>query len=145
MNQPITGTVFGLQSQIDWETVMKQDRYAGGHEDVLQNIFGDKSTVLSWWSSEDYQGTVAIATRIPSGHVVIMTDYYGSCSGCDSWEGASDEDARKMIIDLVGGAKVFDSVEEAKEWCRSGIDTSKDPWNYPMEDARNLWHEPNNQ
>lgn len=33
-----------------------------------------------------------------------------SCSGCDAWEGASDDDVKSMCINLSNGAYVFESL-----------------------------------
>jgi predicted ATP-dependent serine protease len=66
-----------------------------------------------------------------------MTDYYGSCSGCDAWDGACEEDARRMINDLVTNAKIFDNRKKAIKWIKN-LDSSKEPWNYPFESAKHL-------
>ena len=66
-----------------------------------------------------------------------MTDYYGSCSGCDSWECSSKEDAHNMILGLCGSAKQFNDIDAAKEWI-DNIDSEKQPWQYPWRAAKNL-------
>lgn len=126
-----------LESLIDWDTVMAQPRYAGGHEEVMRNIFGKNAEVIAWWSENDYQGTIAIAYRFPNGEVAVMTDYYGSCSGCDSWEDSSDTNARSMITQLVAGAKHFADIDEAKAWLLN-IDANEKPWEFPWNAAANL-------
>lgn len=126
-----------LENYIDWAIVLSQKRYAGGHEEVMRNIFGSNAEVVSWWREDDWQGTIAIAYKFPNGEVAIMTDYYGSCSGCDAWEDSSDDDARKMILGLCGSAKQFDSVELAREWIKM-FDERTEPWNYPWRAAKNL-------
>lgn len=137
-NTPQAGLHCNLTSLIDWPMVMSQPRYAGGHEEVMRNIFGRAADVIGWWSDNDYQGTVAIAYELASdGRVVLMTDYYGSCSGCDMWEDSSDASAREMIINLVNGAKVFPSRETAKDWIKS-IDSNQNPEQYPWEAIKNL-------
>lgn len=126
-----------LEPLIDWPLVLSQPRYAGGHEEVMRNIFGKNAEVLDFWNEGDWQGTIAIAYKFPNGEVAIMTDYYGSCSGCDSWEDSTEEDARNMILGLCGSAKQFDSVELAKEWIKN-IDSENKPWDYPYQAAKNL-------
>ena len=135
--QPQPGTTANLRDLVDWDHVLAQPRYAGGHEEVMRAIFGSTSTVEAWWPGEGYQGDVAIAHRLADGRVVVMTDYYGSCSGCDAWEGAGDEEAIKLIIDAVNSARVFESLDDAKSWCAS-IDP-KDPVDYPYSAAKHLW------
>lgn len=136
------GLSCGLTELIDWQTVLAAPRYAGGHEEVMRSIFGAGSEVIAWWSEDDYQGTIAIAHKLADGRVVVMTDYYGSCSGCDCWEDATDDDAKKQVLDLVNNARVFGSLETAQAWC-ADINATQKPHEYPFEAARNLW--PNNQ
>lgn len=126
-----------IENLIDWNEVLNQPRYAGGHEEVMKAIFGIKSEVIAWWSDNDYQGTVAIAHKLNDGRIVIMTDYYGSCSGCDAWDGASEEDARRMVHDLIMSAKVFENINKAINWIKD-FDLIKEPWNYPFQSAKYL-------
>lgn len=127
-----------LEDMIDWPGALAQPRYAGGHEEVMRSIFGPASAVIAWWSDNDYQGTIAIAHQInEDGRVVVMTDYYGSCSGCDSWEDSSEEDARRMIHDLVQHAKVFPTRAEAAAWC-ADVNAIAKPHEYPFTSAINL-------
>ena len=67
-----------------------------------------------------------------------MTDYYGSCSGCDSWEDCCDEEAHNMIIGLCGSAKIFKNTAEAKEWCAS-IAPTEVPMDFPWRSAQYLF------
>lgn len=126
-----------LEDLIDWPHVLAQPRCSGGHEEVMRSIFGPASQVLAWWHDGDWSGTIAIAHRLSDGRVVIMTDYYGSCSGCDAWESATDEDAKKQVLDLVHNARVFTSVAEAIDWCLN-IDKDNKPQEYGLKDAVNL-------
>ena len=113
-----------LQNLIDWENIMKMDRYAGGHDEQMCGLFKG-AEVLGHYNSGDYQGTVATCVKLklprkrkPS--FIIYNDYYGSCSGCDSWEDADDNDVRTMCISLANGAYVFDSLEDVKEFLKTG-------------------------
>jgi len=126
-----------LEELIDWQYVMDQPRCVGGHEEVMRAIFGTASVVLAWWSNNDYQGTIAIAHKLNDGRVVVMTDYYGSCNTCDMWVGATDEDVRKLVLDLVHHAKTFSTVGEAADWC-ANIDAHEEPHKYPFKAAKYL-------
>lgn len=126
-----------LDTLIDWPHVMSQPRYAGGHEEVMRSIFGCASEVIAWWHEGGYQGTIAIAHKLRDGRVVVMTDYYGSCSGCDAWDCADDETARTLVLNLVHSARIFDSVKTAHDWC-AAVDTDKTPSDYPFSEAVNL-------
>jgi hypothetical protein len=106
-----------LQTMIDWDAILPMSRYAGGHDEQMQGLIKG-ATVLGHWNEGDYQGQVATAMHLPDGRVALYNDYYGSCSGCDSWEDASDDDVRKMCIGLANGAYVFPNAEAAIAWLR---------------------------
>ena len=104
-----------LQNMIDWDSIMKMDRYAGGHDEQMQGLITG-STVIGHWNEGDYQGMVATCIMLPDGRFAIYNDYYGSCSGCDSWEDATDEEVKNMCIGLANGAYVFQSLDDVKEF-----------------------------
>jgi len=97
---------------VDWDRAMAAPRCAGGHTDVMHALFRN-AEVIAHFDGDDYQGTVAFAYRFGDGSVVLVTSYYGSCCGCDSWEDASDADARKLIHDLAANAHWFPSLTTA--------------------------------
>jgi hypothetical protein len=107
-----------LQELIDWDAVMPLPRYAGGHDEQMKLLFKN-STVLAHWNEGDYQGVVSTVCRLQDGRITAINDYYGSCSGCDCWEDATDDDVRRLCIDLANGAKIFQSVEQCVEWLAS--------------------------
>jgi len=114
-----------LQSLIDWDNIMKMDRYAGGHDDQMQGLFKD-SEVIAHWKSGDWQGMVATCVKLPTGEYVIYNDYYGSCSGCDAWDGACDDDVKKLCIDLANSAYVFKSIEDVKNFLSDTSESNRD-------------------
>lgn len=109
-----------LQQFIDWEKIMKMPRYAGGHDEQMKGLFKG-AKVIGHWNEGDYQGMVATCVQLADGRFVIYNDYYGSCSGCDSWEDATDQEVKSMCINLSNGAFIFQSLEDVKEYL-SGID-----------------------
>lgn len=100
-----------LQALIDWENVMAMPRYAGGHDEQMKGLFKG-AKVVAHWNQGNYQGTVATCVKLPDGHFLAYNDYYGSCSGCDSWEDATDVEVKKLCIDLANGAYIFDSLDD---------------------------------
>lgn len=100
-----------LQQLIDWESIYKMPRCAMGHDEQMKGLFKD-AKVIAHWNEGSYQGMVATCVKLPDGRYLIYNDYYGSCSGCDSWEGATDEEVKKMCIDLANGAYIFRSFED---------------------------------
>lgn len=108
-----------VADSVAWETVMAQPRYAGGHCDVMDNMFGESAEVIATWLEDDYQGDLAYAYRFTDGTIAIITDGFGSCCGCDSWEDAEDAEARNMIQELAINARLFATLDEAKEFCRT--------------------------
>ena len=123
-----------LEKYIDWDLVMKQDRYAGGHEEIMKNIFGNNAKVIASWIEDDYQGSEAFAYQFNDGTVVLVTDYFGSCSGCDAWEDATDEEARVNITEVVSSARVFSTVKEALSFCQGDLKG----FEYPFDSCSNL-------
>jgi hypothetical protein len=100
-----------LQALIDWDNVMSMPRYAGGHDEQMKGLFKG-AKVVAHWNQGDYQGTVATCVKLPDGRFLAYNDYYGSCSGCDSWDGATDIEVKKLCIDLANGAYIFDSLND---------------------------------
>lgn len=117
-----------LQKHIDWDAIMPMSRYAGGHDEQMRGLFKN-ATVVAHWNEGDYSGMVATCVKFNDGKFIgmfgIYNDYYGSCSGCDSWEGASDDDVRKMCIDLSNGTYIFKSIEDVKAFLREPTDDDK--------------------
>lgn len=117
MEQPYIQTT-DLQELIDWDSIMAMYRCAGGHDDQMKGLFKG-AIVLGHWNEGNYQGSVATCVRLGDNRVAIYNDYYGSCSGCDSWEDATDDEVRKLCIDLSNSAYIFPDLESAKAWLRN--------------------------
>ncbi len=100
-----------LQDLIDWDSILPLPRYAGGHDEQMQKLFKG-AEVLAHWNEGDYHGTVATAVKLQDGRYCWYQDSYGSCSGCDSWEDASDADVKTLCIGLAIDAEVFPTIEE---------------------------------
>lgn len=112
-----------LLEYIDWPKVMLQPRNSGGHEEVMRSLFRD-STVLAHVREDSWSGTVSYIYLIhppePGGaaKIIVAHDYFGSCSGCDAWEGANDETAKELCESIARNCDIFDSVEEAVEYLK---------------------------
>jgi hypothetical protein len=98
-----------LKDLLNWEKIMNEPRCAGGHSDIMNNLFMNAKVVASHIENE-YQGNEAFAYKIANGRYVLVTDYFGSCSGCDAWEDASNEEVRNLCIQLANNAHEFKSV-----------------------------------
>jgi hypothetical protein len=120
-----------LQKYIDWDNLMSMPRYAGGHDCQMQGLFKNVE-VIAHWNEGDYQGDVATCVKLTDGkykdHYVIYNDYYGSCSGCDSWEDACDDAVRNMCINLSNGAYVFNSLDDIIEFLEAPDRESRWGW-----------------
>jgi len=101
---------------INWETALAAPRSAGGHQQVMESIFGLNARIAESWHEGDYQGSIVYAYEFTTGGFCVITDSYGSCSGCDAWEDASDEAARNMITTMVSSARFFESFGELLVW-----------------------------
>lgn len=92
---------------------MVQPRYAGGHEEIMEVLFKD-ADVIARYIGPCYQDSEGFVYRLKdTGQIVVVSDYFGSCSVCDAWEAATDEDARRLCIELANNAHVFASIEDA--------------------------------
>lgn len=109
-----------LQSLIDWENIMRMPRYAGGHDEQMQGLFKG-AKVVAHWNEGDYQGMVATCVKLPDGQFAIYNDYYGSCSGCDSWEDATDDEVKAMCINLSNGAFIFQSLNDVIDYLSNEV------------------------
>jgi hypothetical protein len=98
---------------IDWETLIPLNRCAGGHDDHMQKLFKD-SEVIAHWNEGCYEGYVATCVKLSDGRFAVYSDSYGSCSGCDSWEDANDEEIVRMCKDLAESAMGFKTMDEVK-------------------------------
>jgi len=113
-----------LKDYINWNVLMKQYRGAGGHSEIMDNLFIDVKILASYIES-DYQGSEGYVYQLSDGRIVLINDYFGSCSGCDSWEGSSDEQATELIKALVNNATVVKSVDEAIDYLEKSKSSSE--------------------
>lgn len=105
-----------LIKRIDWENIMPMSRYAGGHDEQMRGLLKNV-TVIAHWNEGDYQGYVATCVQLnDTKEIVIYNDSYGSCSGCDAWEDATDEDVKEMCIQLACGAYIFKNMKDCKQF-----------------------------
>lgn len=109
-----------LQKYIDWDNIYKMHRYAGGHDVQMKGLFKD-ATLIGHWNEGDYQGSVATCVKLSFGtliydYYVIYNDYYGSCSGCDAWEDATDNEIKTLCTNLANSAFIFKTLDDVKEF-----------------------------
>lgn len=126
-----------LATRINWPAVLAEPRYAGGHSEVMAAIFKDAGKVLGSWEEGDYSGEIAWAYEFPDGTVAIITDSYGSCSGCDSWTDSSEKNARAMVEELVKAAKLYPSSADATAALKA-MDTEEWGLDFSPKAAANL-------
>lgn len=100
-----------LQKLIDWDSIYKMEREVGGHDEQMKGLFKG-AEVIAHWNEGSYQGMVATCVKLPDGRFVAYNDYYGSCSGCDDWVDATDEEVHAMCINLANGAYIFKSLND---------------------------------
>lgn len=108
-----------LQNLIDWKNIYKMPRYAGGHDEQMKGLFiGAK--VIAHWKQDEYQGVVATCVKIPDGRYLLYNDFFGSCSGCDAWEDATDEEVKNLCITLANSAYIFASLKDVVTFLSQG-------------------------
>ena len=96
------------------DTVANDCRYG----DVAALVWGDCDIV--WEDSEaDYQGHASIVARHPDGTFSFYEWQYGSCSGCDYWEGCELSDA-EIEAEMRKDAVYFATAAEAEAYFALG-------------------------
>lgn len=73
---------------------------------------GSPVRVLRKSFESDYQGFVDVDVLLANGKVFSYYYSYGSCSGCDSWEGYEDT----VVQEMVKEATIFESLREYELW-----------------------------
>ncbi len=101
-----------LIKRIDWDKILPMSRYAGGHDEQMKGLLKNVK-IIAHWNEGGYDGSVATCIQLKdTKEIVIYSDYYGSCSGCDAWEDASDEDVKRMCIQLASGSYIFKNIKD---------------------------------
>jgi|GEM_PF-4307631 hypothetical protein len=104
-----------LQNLIDWDNIMKMEREAGGHDEQMQGLFRG-AVVIGHSHDNDLRGLVATCVQLQDGRFVIYNDFFGSCSGCDAWCYASDEEVRALCINLANNALIFKCLDDVMDF-----------------------------
>ena len=100
-----------MKNLINWNDLMPLSRDAGGHDEHMKKLFRG-AVVLAHWNEGDYSGEVATAVKLEDGRFAYYSDNYGSCSGCDAWEGANDNEIRFLCEELAKDTKTFNTMNE---------------------------------
>jgi hypothetical protein len=94
----------------------------------LANVFeGVADRIASYWT-DDYQGVCAWAYEFADGSVLLISDYFGSCTGCDSFQAAydyGDGSTFELVRDLVYNGHLEPSREAAVQWILEHAETDK--------------------
>lgn len=91
------------------ETIASQCRYS----ECAEKIWG-KWDILWEDSQEDYQGHASFLAK--KGNKYCFYEWwYGSCSGCDTWEDAGLTD-KQIIEEMTNTSLFFNGKKELKKW-----------------------------
>jgi hypothetical protein len=104
-----------LLDQLDLNFINSSDAKhyanAGGHMHIVPKLFKG-ATLNSYVSTKDYQGTELVIINTIDDEYLMCTDFYGSCSGCDAWEGATNEDILILSKNFITNGFVFRSLSD---------------------------------
>ncbi len=117
-----------LKDLLDWDKILEAPRGAGGHEDIMTVLFKD-AVVIASYIEDGWQGTEAFAYHLADDRYVLVTDYFGSCGGCDNYESASNEEIHELCVALANNARIFDSLDEMINYIE-GVE--EEAGSYPM-------------
>lgn len=95
----------------DWEDQYEITGHAGGHLHLLKYALPGIEIIASAYVG-DYQGSEAMAFRLPDGRFGVVSSYYGSCSGCDAFDGVEGERLVELCQSVLRDTLVFTYFEE---------------------------------
>lgn len=107
-----------LKDLLNMDVILEQPRYAGGHEEIMTVLFKD-AIVIASWIEQAYQGDEFFTYKLGDGRYVLVSDYFGSCSGCDVYENASSDEIKHLVTELANNAKIFTTLDELIEYCKA--------------------------
>lgn len=100
--------------------------YDGADRDQCLSVALPTGEVIAKYWEDDYQGVCAWAFRFPDGSVLLVSDYFGSCSGCDSFQAVNSEyEAYELTRTLIYNGKLCHSVAAAIRWIKKDASEEK--------------------
>lgn len=96
------------------EELVEGARYSSILESLINDLGCIKVLRLNYESN--YSGYVDIDVLLKNKKVFSYKYYYGSCSGCDDWEGRGLEH-NQIMAEMYKKATIF-SIKEYKAWIR---------------------------
>ena len=112
-----------LKDLINWNKIMSQPRYAGGHEEIMKNLFKNAKVIASYIEN-NYQGIEGFIYKLPDQYVIV-SDYFGSCSGCDEYDSCSDKELKNLCIQLANNAHSFSTLNEVVNFLSNDVKQDK--------------------
>lgn len=107
-----------LSDFIDWEFAMDQGhRSAGPKIEVISGLF-EHTHLIASHEEGSYHGSVCVVLLFAPPNpnidpkVLLITDHFGSCGGCDVWDGAGDDTVKELVISIANNARQFDSFDD---------------------------------
>jgi len=76
---------------------------------VYRNLFMEPVKQLFYWEEEDWQGSI-FALYEYSSYFVVVKGFFGSCSGCDPFEGATYEEVNERLQKIVTHAELYKDI-----------------------------------
>lgn len=113
MNEIMNDISYNNYEKLNICNEVEEARYS----DILQKVLDDLSAkkLLRKDYESCYQGHVDVDVLLNDGRVFSYKYYYGSCSGCDEWEGESysDEEIKNIMLKE---ATIFDNILDYNKW-----------------------------
>lgn len=109
------GDIEYVKGLIDIEAILtrKKEWYASGQGELFELAF-NKLIHIETVGGGDYSGVFGFAFKLPDKRILLFTDYYGSCSGCDGLDGADAKFALEYVVGHVSSSMVLcESKKEA--------------------------------
>lgn len=103
-----------MSEKITISALVEQCRYSSNLDTLLDTLGGVKE-VLRLNYEASYSGFVDVDALLNDGRVFTYKYWYGSCSGCDTWESNDFNDAQ--IEDVMRmESTIFPDLDTYKKW-----------------------------
>lgn len=113
-----------LNRQINSEEILKLYRSEGGHLDALSILFKD-AELIAVFHEDDYSGQESVCVKLDN-EFIIYNDYFGSCSGCDSWCELTDKETIDCCVTIANNALIFQKIEDVIDFLTDESPENKD-------------------
>jgi hypothetical protein len=97
---------------------IEDEDFDGRYISILEGLLNELGAIKELdvlYEGDCYYGEVDCSVLLKDGRVFSYYYSYGSCAGCDSWDGRELED-EEIKQEMKKEATYFDNIEQYNEW-----------------------------